>query len=409
MKLDTDILVVGGGIIGLLSAAYAAKSGKSVILLEQHAPGTQEGSSAGHKRMWRTMYSEVEASRMAYMAGDMYADIEQETGIKILDRKGLLFFGAHTDYTPEGTLLAAVETLNELGKPYELLSKDDLERRYPFKNLPDHYLGIFQEDNATTDVKSSIRAAVRLCEMHGVEIRTGFRVTRLENSAKSVTAVTEAGDAVTARRAIVAPGPYANELLEPNFGFSLNLTMWDMSSAYYRILDDSKEFPMWYQFDQPDNGYSNLFYGFPPCDFGRLGFVNLGVVWASHQFSDVKQRKYAPPQLDLDIVREFVQRRLTGLDTAPIDATRALAVLLSDHGCILDYLPESVPENRNIVLCTAGWAFKFAPLFGKLCAELATDQEPSVNISDFSINKSGRIATRAVEVDLGQFHATAAE
>lgn len=409
MKFDTDILVVGGGIIGLMAASYAAKSGKSVTILEQHFPGTQEGSSAGHKRMWRTMYSEVEASRMSYMAGDLYHEIEQETGTQILDRRGLLFLGAHTDYTPEGTLVASLQTLKELGKPFELLDKTEMERRYPFKNLPDHYLGVFQKDNAITDVKAAISATLGLCKRDGVVVESGAKVERIESNSDHVVAITECGERFVAGKLILAPGPYANELLEPNFGFSLNLTMWDMSNAFYRVIDDQREFPMWYQFDQPDNGYSNLFYGFPPCSFGRPGFVQLGVVWASHQFSDVSQRKYAPPQLDLDIVRNFTQNRLTGLDTAPVDATRALAVLLPDHGCILDYLPSSVPNNKNVVLCTGGWAFKFAPLFGKLCAELALEQEPTVQLGDLSVEKPGRIATKAVEVDMRMFEATAAE
>ncbi|MEP5762909.1 MAG: FAD-dependent oxidoreductase [Litoreibacter sp.] len=409
MKFDTDILVVGGGIIGLMAASYAAKNGKSVMLMEKHFPGTQEGSSAGHARMWRTMYSEPEASELSYMAGDLYRDIENETGTEILDRRGLLFFGAHTDYTPEGTLLASLETLKNLGKPYEILNKKQMEERYPFKNLPDHYLGIFQKDNAVIDVKSAINAGLALCERDGVVISSGAKVIRIESNPGHVIAYTEDGKKTVARKAIVAPGPYVNELLQPNFGFSLNLTMWDMSNAFYRIKDDQREFPMWYQFDQPDNGYSNLFYGFPPCSFSRPGFVQLGVVWASHQFTDVSQRNYAPAKIDLEIVRDFVKRRMKGLDSAPIDATRALAVLLPDHGCILDYLPSSVANNTNVVVCAGGWAFKFAPLFGKLCAELALEQEPSVDISNFSIERPGRIATKAVEVDMRHFAATAAE
>lgn len=409
MKLDTDILVVGGGIIGLMAASYAAKSSQSVTLVEQHFPGTQEGSSAGHIRMFRTMYNEIELSQMAYQSGDLYAEIEAETGRKILHHKGLLNFGAQTEYTREGTLLAPIETLKTLGKPYELLDKAEIERRYPFKNLPEHYVGIFQPDNAATDVKEAIATALGLCRDRGVEIRTGAKVTRLDNQSDHVVAVLSDGQRITARKVIATPGPYANELLAPSFDFSLDLSHWDMCSAFYRTDGSVKEYPMWVQFDNPLNGYSNLFYGQPNCDFGRPGFVNLGVVWASHQFSDVSQRRYAPPSVDLEIVRAFVAERMRGVDTAPVDVIRGLTVLLPDNGCILDYLPSDVPNNRNVVVCTGGWAFKFAPLFGKICAELALEQEVSAGIESLSINRPGRVATRAKHIDLSQFQLTAAE
>ncbi|CCV09421.1 conserved hypothetical protein [Mesorhizobium metallidurans STM 2683] len=409
MRLDADILVVGGGVIGLMAASYAARSGKKVTLLEQHFPGTQEGSSAGHKRMWRTMYNEAELSKMSYLAGDLYHELEAETGSKILHRKGLLNFGAQTDYTPEGTLLAPIDTLNELGKPYELLDKKEIERRYPFRNLPDHYVGIFQPDNAITDVKAAIATALSLCRRDAVAIASGARVIRIANNREHVTAHLDNGEKVTARKAILAPGAYANELMSPSFGFSLNLNMWDMSSAFYRVNGNVQDFPMWVQFERPENGYSNLFYGYPPCEFGQPGFMQLGVVWASHQFTDVSQRVYAPPRIDLQIVRDFVRNRMKGVDTAPVDATRALAVLLPDNGCILDVLPSSVADNRNVVVCTGGWAFKFAPLFGKLCAQLALEHELCTDIKSLSIERPGRIAAASIDVDLTKYQMAAAE
>jgi sarcosine oxidase/L-pipecolate oxidase len=116
VRTDVDIAVVGGGIIGLFAAAEAAKLGSSVVLLEQHFPGTQEGSSAEHVRMWRTMYTEYNHSRLAYRAGDLYRNVEQTVGMQILHHSGLLNFGVETDSTPEGTLLTPIKTLESIGQ-----------------------------------------------------------------------------------------------------------------------------------------------------------------------------------------------------------------------------------------------------------------------------------------------------
>jgi sarcosine oxidase/L-pipecolate oxidase len=51
-----DVVVVGGGAIGLAAAYEAAKTGASVLVLEQNNFFNQAGSSGDLARMFRTMY-----------------------------------------------------------------------------------------------------------------------------------------------------------------------------------------------------------------------------------------------------------------------------------------------------------------------------------------------------------------
>jgi glycine/D-amino acid oxidase-like deaminating enzyme len=44
-----------------------------------------------------------------------------------------------------------------------------------------------------------------------------------------------------------------------------------------------------------------------------------------------------------------------------------------------------LPCHKNIVLCTGGWAFKFTPLFGKICADLVNQGDTDIDIREFSI------------------------
>jgi len=50
-----DVVIVGGGPVGLASAYQVAKEGKSVIVLEQRNFFNQAGSSGDMARMFRTM------------------------------------------------------------------------------------------------------------------------------------------------------------------------------------------------------------------------------------------------------------------------------------------------------------------------------------------------------------------
>ncbi|HSY15098.1 MAG TPA: FAD-dependent oxidoreductase [Jatrophihabitantaceae bacterium] len=400
MDAQIDIAVVGGGIIGLMAAAAVARRGKQVVVLEQHFPGTQEGSSAEHVRMWRTLYTEISHSQLAYRAGDLYATIESETSRKILHHHGLLNFGIETDYTPEGTLLTPVETMRTLNRPVRLLSRRDIEREYPFKNLPADYVGIYHADNAVIDVRSAFIAALQLCNKYHVRVLPRHRVRRLDNGDDGVGIVTDQ-TSLKANKVILAAGAYTNQILKPSFGIELDFLLWDMCFAYYKLDGSRGNYPMWFQFDQARNGHSNLFYGFPDVPFGRPGFVRVAVDWASHTFTDVDDRIYAPPRLDLEIVREFVLERLAGVDSAPVDAGRALMAHLPDNLSVLDYLPSTCQNNRNIVVCAAGWAFKFAPLFGDICARLALGLPVSDDISEFSISRPSVLRFGPVDDTVG--------
>jgi sarcosine oxidase/L-pipecolate oxidase len=52
-----DVVVVGGGPVGLATAYESAKAGKKVLLLEQYNLFNQSGSSGDLVRMFRTMYT----------------------------------------------------------------------------------------------------------------------------------------------------------------------------------------------------------------------------------------------------------------------------------------------------------------------------------------------------------------
>jgi glycine/D-amino acid oxidase-like deaminating enzyme len=62
-----------------------------------------------------------------------------------------------------------------------------------------------------------------------------------------------------------------------------------------------------------------------------------------------------------------------------------------DNGYVLDFAPPEVPNRENVVVATAGWAFKFAPMFGAIIAELAIKGESTWDIDPMSITRPGVI------------------
>lgn len=224
-------------------------------------------------------------------------------------------------------------------------------------------------------------------------MRENEKVLDIKSDANGVIVTTQ-NQIYYAKKAIINPGPYANEITK-YFNFKLNILFWNMPFAYYKMTDLSLEFPMWFQFDKPDERHpSKLFYGFPPVKFGREGFVRLAVDWASHKFSEIDNRQYVPGVQDIDLTRQYIEKHMRGVSSMPIDMTTAVQAQLPDNLSVLDFMPkEHVDYHKNIVLCMGGWAYKFIPLYGKICADLAIHGETTYDIAELSILRKNTLLT----------------
>ena len=92
-KIIYDVVVIGGGPVGLAAAYECALAGKSVLVLEKSTFFNQAGSSGDLVRMFRTMYTEKFMAELAYKALDIWDDLERDAGDSLRWLSGLLNFG----------------------------------------------------------------------------------------------------------------------------------------------------------------------------------------------------------------------------------------------------------------------------------------------------------------------------
>lgn len=99
------IIVVGGGIVGLWTAAVAVRRGHEVILHEQFSIGHDRGSSHGDTRIFRSAYWEgSEYVSLAHVSAEMWHWLSQVSGRTMLDMTGVYYAGE-----PGCALVAGVE------------------------------------------------------------------------------------------------------------------------------------------------------------------------------------------------------------------------------------------------------------------------------------------------------------
>src|SRR5258705_3257439 len=183
-----DVIVVGGGPIGLTAAYRCAKAGKSVLLLERFNFFNQSGSSNDMVRMFRTMYTQDFMASLAYQSISAWRDLEADAGESLIWMNGLLNFGdPNYQSGPEGNLMAPIPNMERLGLPYEILNVAQIMQRYPFRGLPGNFVGIFAPDNGCIDVPLLLRTLYRLAQSYGAKVQAHAEVKDFKGAESGVT------------------------------------------------------------------------------------------------------------------------------------------------------------------------------------------------------------------------------
>ncbi|MFC1430220.1 FAD-dependent oxidoreductase [Streptacidiphilus sp. N1-3] len=380
---DADVIVVGGGAIGLASAWEAARRGRSVLVLERFRVGHERGSSAGLERQWRVQYSEECWSRLALDTLPLWQGLESAAGRRLVHLTGSLWFGRVGVATSEGELQAAASVLERLGVRYDWVSAAEIEARFGFARLPADHEGFHQPDGGVIDVRGTLDALHRLGAEAGVRVHENTRVRAVEPDGDGVTVRTEDG-VHRAGAVIVNAGAFTNELLGP-LGCPVDLRVFRMSSAYFDRRTDDVDLPTWYAFLEPGeaagdgadgaDGANGSLYG-----FGHNPWTGSDAVRAA---PDAELRLVEPDPAvpgppdagHLAATAAWVGEHLPGLVPRCVRRSTCLASLPADPGrqFYLGSLAGQVQHGERVVVQSAGWAFKFVPVFGRICADLALD------------------------------------
>lgn len=152
-----DVIVIGGGAMGLSTAYHLSKKKAKTLVLEQFRFINQLGSSAGVSRQFRIPYPQSYMVQMVLDSEPYWDELQSHTPVKLLDKVGTLWFGDPNVHSTEGNIGQAEKALKSLNVPYEALKVKEIEKRYHFTNLPDTYTGLFQPDGASIDLRATLK------------------------------------------------------------------------------------------------------------------------------------------------------------------------------------------------------------------------------------------------------------
>jgi glycine oxidase len=215
VRSSPDVIVVGGGVIGLSIAWELAGQGVSVRLLEQGQLG-QESSWAGagmlipgNPRQAKTPEARLRAESHVLWS-DWSERLRAETGIDNgYSRCGGLEVRSHGSATE---LDDEIATWRDEGVVVESFHREELVRRFPSLN-PEVSSGYLLPELGQVRNPRHLKGLIAACASRGVDLRPGSPVVAIERQNERIVSIRTIADQHHATEFVIAAGAWSHELL----------------------------------------------------------------------------------------------------------------------------------------------------------------------------------------------------
>lgn len=377
MRMESmDVIIIGGGVMGCAATYQLSKDGKNVLLLEQDTIGNRTGSSHG-SRLFRLLHSNRDYIELARAALTLWEELESEAGEQLLQQSDGLDFGA-AEMMDEMR-----STLREAGVPFEALDRDEIKRRFPQFNLPEGVTALLQDSYAMLDAGRCVNSFAAQARRHGAKIieRQAVQIIRPERDG---VLVRTQQDTFRAKSVIVCAGSWMKPLMQM-LELDLPLVVRNEVVIYFKPEDPLEwmpgRFPLFRHHQQGTDARWGV--GFPM--FGQWG-VKI-VLDCTGPIVDPADPDRTPHPRVIRRIRDYAASILPTLGDDVIETETCRYTLTPDEDFILDLHP-AYPQVVVASPCS-GHGFKFAPLIGRILADLAVTGETNYDIKRFRLDRPG--------------------
>ena len=367
-----DVAVIGAGVFGAWTAWHLRREGKTVLLVDAWGPGHSRSSSGGESRAIRMGYGPEEIyTRMAMRSLALWQDLLPKTGPPLFHRTGVLWMARHGDPYSEATR----DTLERAGVPMEVLSAEEMARRYPQVLLPDpRAFGILELNSGALLARRAVAAVVEDAVRNGVEYLTASVQPPVGTGAAASVPIA-GGEAIRARVFVFACGPWLPKMFPDLLGRRIHPTRQELFFFAPPAGDPRfapAQLPVWLDFTDPRGPY-----GFPDLE-GRgfkVGFDRHGAAF------DPDRGDRTVGAGSVEEIRSFLAERFPPLRDAPLAEVRVCQYENTSNG---DFLIDRHPEFENVWLAGggSGHGFKHGPAVGEyVCARILDRVAPEPRFS----------------------------
>ncbi len=375
---SSDIAIIGLGTMGSFAALELARRRTSVVGLDQFIPPHERGSHSGETRVFRTAYIEhPNYTPLAQRSGLLWERFGEDVGIQLLTRSGLLSMGE-----PESELISGIQASAALHQlPIERLSPLEIRNQFPAFRPPESFIGLLERTAGWIDVDQSLTCAIDQARKLGAVLQVENPVLGWEQKGHQILIHCKR-ETISANKLIVAAGAWARKILH-----DLNVPL-VVKRKVMAWLDPT--LPEHFRPGSlPVFAFApNFFYGFP--NIGGRG-VRVAEHLGGEIVHDVSVPVAPADERDLaplfDTTSKFLPS-LVGSSLAAMQqvlrAKTCLYTMTPDEHFIIDRHP--LFENVFLAAGFSGHGFKFAPLIGKVLADLVLEGKTSLPVEFLRLN-----------------------
>jgi sarcosine oxidase len=280
------------------------------------------------------------------------------------------------DLAPVGATIGLDDyraSMTAAGVGFEELDAGEVMRRWPQWQLSDDVTALFQEQSGIAMASRANSAHRRLAVDNGATLVEGSEVGRIREVDGEVELIV-GGRPVRVGSLVVAAGAWTAPVLD-GLGVRLPLEVTQEQVVYLASPDLSSfhpsRFPIWIWMDEPS------FYGFPV-----FGEPAVKIAWDRCEIVTEPDTRSFEPRADVnEAVTAFSARHLPGAVGPVHVAKTCLYTLTPDRDFVLGPVGG---HDRVLVALGAAHGFKFAPLLGRVLADLALHDGTDVDIGPFA-------------------------
>ncbi|MBM3227165.1 MAG: N-methyl-L-tryptophan oxidase [Candidatus Tectomicrobia bacterium] len=356
-----DVIVLGGGTMGIAAAWELAKRGKRALVLEQFALVHDRGAHSGQTRIFRHAYAEgPEYIPLVMRADALWMALEAETKTTVLHRVGGLEMAA------PGYLHArrARDSAAHYGIDFQWLTPAEVRHTWPMIAIPDDWEAGFGAGAGFLDVEPALYAMLALARRGGVTLHANAPVCDWGASAQGVWVQT-ANERYDAEALIVTAGAWTGRLLAQ---LGLPLTIQRKVLWWLAVEDPAVYAPARFPVFITDSVHGEV-YGFPV--HGQPGFKIANHAGGEPTDPDNVERTVRDEEKH-DVVG-LASWFFTGVTSHVLRSTVCLYARTPDTHFILDRHP--VWPQVVIGAGFSGHGFKFTPAIGEHLVSLALERD----------------------------------
>jgi len=208
MKKSWDVIIAGGGIIGLSLSIALRKSGATVLIVERGEPGREASSAAGGMLVDCSLETHVALQSLATASARLYPEfvhqIETESGMKVdLRDQGAIIFPLPEQVHQYAGLNPAALLNAPLAELEPALARDSRVA--------------FHLKERSVDPQALAAAAVKAAKHRGVDFSSGDPATSVNLSNGRVTGLTTTKTTFLAPKVINCAGAWAGQIAPHKF------------------------------------------------------------------------------------------------------------------------------------------------------------------------------------------------